>query len=71
MVNAVRHFGADRDVAEQALGALRTLAVDDDNARELGGLGACELLVASMRALPTIPGIQVTLVILCHTASLI
>lgn len=59
VISAVRTFGADRDVAEQALGALRTLAVDDDNARGLGSLGACELLVVSMRALPGIPGIQV------------
>ncbi len=59
VVLAVRNFGGDRDVAEQALGALRTLAVDDENARAFGDLGACEVVTAAMRAHPAVAGIQV------------
>lgn len=46
-------------VVYQALGALRTLAVDDENARELGNQGACEVVVQGMRAHPHAGGVQV------------
>ncbi len=59
VVLAVRNFGTDRDVAEQALGALRTLAVDDENARSFGELGACDVVTTAMRAHPNVAGIQV------------
>lgn len=46
---ALRTFQNDRPVMEQAVSAIRNLAIEEENTKRLGSEGACEAVINAMR----------------------
>lgn len=53
LLSTMGNFASDAEILKQCCWAILTLAVDDEIARRLAEEGACEAVVAAMRACPT------------------